>query len=828
MADGSIRVGTKIDLTGLKKDLKELERELARTEKEWERLEEQKKTATKADEKIIEKDPELQTRAAQEAWKRQCKIIQDIEREQAKVLEQQERYKQNLDAMRQKYADMQALSNASTQVDQAVAEDKFVSGITTQKQYNSLLAQTRAEMARIEAHAARISAKTGIPVQDILRQNAAYQDAANKAKLLSLRAKEIEKNIRNARKEAEKLNGGLGGATKAGLAGFGKMQLAMMGIMFAMRAVGAATREYMATNKELEGQINTLKALWGQVLGPVIEWVINLFIKAISVVNAFVHALTGINFVARANAAALKKQQSAAGGGAGNSTAGFDEQTKLSATGGGGSGDAVATLPDGTTMDLSFLDPLMEAIRKFKEDITPLLNTIGALFKWIWEEILVPFGNWALNSLIPGFLNVLGGVLLTLNDAILTVQPVLLWLWDNILAPIAEWTGGVIVDVLNGIGDWLHEHHETLGKIVGPLALIVGTLNGVNAAVALVQKALVVLKPALAALLTPTNLIIAGIAALIAIFVTCYDECEGFRKGMDQVWQGIKDIFFAGVEFVKALFKGDWAGMDAAWEKIKEAGKSLWQGLVEGLKAGWEWAKQKVVEIWNKIVTKFKEIFGIHSPSTLFRDFGQFMIEGLVNGLKNALSKVTNACKEIWSAIKSVFSSVGTWFKDTFSNAWQKVKDVFSSGGKIFDGIKDGIASTFKTIVNGLISGINRVIAVPFNAINGTLNTIRGITILGISPFKNLWGYNPLSIPQIPKLALGGIVNRPGRGVPAIVGEAGAEAVLPLENNTEWMDILADKISGGTVTIPIYLDGKKIYTYMVDIGKRKAFAANGG
>ena len=58
MADGSIRVGTKIDLTGLKKDLKELERELARTEKEWERLEEQKKTATKADEKIIEKDPE--------------------------------------------------------------------------------------------------------------------------------------------------------------------------------------------------------------------------------------------------------------------------------------------------------------------------------------------------------------------------------------------------------------------------------------------------------------------------------------------------------------------------------------------------------------------------------------------------------------------------------------------------------------------------------------------------------------------------------------------------------------------------------------------------
>ena len=106
------------------------------------------------------------------------------------------------------------------------------------------------------------------------------------------------------------------------------------------------------------------------------------------------------------------------------------------------------------------------------------------------------------------------------------------------------------------------------------------------------------------------------------------------------------------------------------------------------------------------------------------------------------------------------------------------------------------------------------------------LNTIRGITILGITPFKNMWSYNPLSVPQIPKLAMGGIVNRPGRGVPAIIGEAGAEAVLPLENNTEWMDILADKI-GGNVTIPIILDGKKIATYVVDIQKKKAFAMNG-
>ena len=96
----------------------------------------------------------------------------------------------------------------------------------------------------------------------------------------------------------------------------------------------------------------------------------------------------------------------------------------------------------------------------------------------------------------------------------------------------------------------------------------------------------------------------------------------------------------------------------------------------------------------------------------------------------------------------------------------------------------------------------------------------------GQSMANNFYSSSNFNGNPLPKLAVGGIVNRPGRGVPAIIGEAGAEAVLPLENNTEWMDILADKI-GGNVTIPIYMDGKKIATYVVDIQKKKAFAMNG-
>ena len=76
-----------------------------------------------------------------------------------------------------------------------------------------------------------------------------------------------------------------------------------------------------------------------------------------------------------------------------------------------------------------------------------------------------------------------------------------------------------------------------------------------------------------------------------------------------------------------------------------------------------------------------------------------------------------------------------------------QVKDVFSTGGKIFDGIKDGISNVFKTVVNGLIGGINKVISVPFNAINTMLGKIRDISILGVSPFN--W-IKTFTVPQIP------------------------------------------------------------------------------
>ena len=197
------------------------------------------------------------------------------------------------------------------------------------------------------------------------------------------------------------------------------------------------------------------------------------------------------------------------------------------------------------------------------------------------------------------------------------------------------------------------------------------------------------------------------------------------------------------------------------WKTISDAAKTAWTVISGAFKSAVTWFNDKIV-----------------SP--------------ISNFFENMWDKIKTGASNAWDGITSVFGVVVDWFREKFSAAWQAVKDVFSTGGKIFDGIKDGIVSAFTTVVNAIIRGINRIITIPFNAINSMLNKIRNISILDIEPFAGLWSENPLSIPQIPELAKGGVVNG---ATLATIGEDGQEAVVPLENNTKWIDLVASKIA---------------------------------
>lgn len=155
-------------------------------------------------------------------------------------------------------------------------------------------------------------------------------------------------------------------------------------------------------------------------------------------------------------------------------------------------------------------------------------------------------------------------------------------------------------------------------------------------------------------------------------------------------------------------------------------------------------------------------------------------IGGLQDAFKSLWEKVASGAVAAWDGIKSAFKSVPEWFQSKFRDAWQKVKDVFSTGGRIWSGIKEGIENTFRTVVNAIIRGMNTIIAVPFNKINSMLNAIRNVSVLGISPFQNMWGVNPLPVPQIPMLARG--------------------AVIPA--NRQFLAVLGDQRNGNNLEAP--------------------------
>ena len=183
-----------------------------------------------------------------------------------------------------------------------------------------------------------------------------------------------------------------------------------------------------------------------------------------------------------------------------------------------------------------------------------------------------------------------------------------------------------------------------------------------------------------------------------------------------------------------------------------------------------------VMAIVQGLAEAFAELLGPVGATVM--EFFKGMWEGIVTGAKMA-----------WEGIQNAFGAVAEWFGSIFKNAWEGVKAVFSTGGKIFMGIVDGIVNAFKTIVNGIIKGLNTVIAIPFNAINGILSGIHNIDILGAHPFE--W-VGTIGVPQIPYLAQGGYASG---ATSAIIGEEGKEAVLPLERNTDnWSGLLASAL----------------------------------
>lgn len=179
-------------------------------------------------------------------------------------------------------------------------------------------------------------------------------------------------------------------------------------------------------------------------------------------------------------------------------------------------------------------------------------------------------------------------------------------------------------------------------------------------------------------------------------------------------------------------------------------------------------------------------------------------------------TKIKKWFGKLWEGIKDVFQNIGTWFKNIFNDAWKAVKGVFSGVGEFFAGVWNTIKKQFSEIgqkignavSNAFSKAVNWVLDKAIGLINGFISGLnKAISIINKIPGVDIKKIDMLEVPQMAK---GGIVNS---ATLALFGEQGREAVIPLENNTEWMDVLANRIAERNNTpskIVLMLDGKEL------------------
>lgn len=424
--------------------------------------------------------------------------------------------------------------------------------------------------------------------------------------------------------------------------------------------------------------------------------------------------------------------------------------------------------------------PITDNQGKIKETLTNMLGPLSTLidgadqaFKKMWDGVQETYDSrikQSVDKVTEGLSNAVGFVCDMYNKYVAPVLDTLATkvseVWTEHFAPLVNKLtdfGGSIVELIATLWrDYLEPFCEWIISTILPVIMpIIQTIGSVFMSI--------------------FGAIYDVVGGVIEVFTGLIDFITGTLSGdWEKSWNGIKEIFGGIWDAIKGVFEG-------VWNVIKD----IFKGAYDFVVGCWSGAANFFAGIWNGITGVFSNCISFFSG----------MFTSAWNGITSAFSTVGQFFAGIWSGIKGAFSNVTDWFSGVFSKAWQAVKNVFSAGGKVFSGIKDGIVSVFKTVVNTLIRGINKIIKIPFNAINGMLNKIRDIGILGVEPFKGMWNYNPLGVPQIPLLAQGGFVKKNTPQL-AMIGDNRhyGEVVAPENKMQAMVDEAVARSSGTAIT----------------------------
>lgn len=670
---------------------------------------------------------------------------------------------------------------------------------TEVEQYNQQLSEAKSKMAQLAQQTSqtattqsKLSSFFSIFKQKVEQAKPSISNIKNSFKDLPQITQKITNNIK-----------GMGKGLKNGLAHV----LKYAGALFSLRGIysvlsNSASSWLSSQNtgaKQLSANIDYMKYAMGSALAPVIQFVTNLVYQLMKAIQSVAYALTGVNIFAKATAnsyssmagsAKKAKQETKQLAGIHDEINNIQDNDNSDSGSGGGGGIS-------PSLDLSEMDntpnTIIEAIKngnwyEVGAIIGQKLNEAMASIPWdkIQEgakTIATNIGNF-----VNGFVDGLDWTLLgsTIGNGINTA-----FLFANTMLKTINWG-----DIGSSIATFLN---STISKTDWNL---IGTTfaNGLNTIIDLGYNFITTFnwKEFGAAICEAINGFIKnvdwkmlaksfsdGIAAIFD-FITGFIQnidweviinaiIEWF-KGLDfnRVWSSFCEMLGAaagslvklGVIIGEKIKEAIDKAKEYFKEKIKECGGNIVQGILKGIVDAITGIGQWIYEnIFKPFIDGFKNAFGIHSPSTVMEEQGNFIIEGLLNGIKSLLgniqevwtnikekaiekfndmkekvSEITNNLKnkitEKWNNIKEKASETWNNIKNTASEKWQNIKenvsdkvstiknnisnkfsDIKENTKNTWNNIKDKFSSTWEDMKNG--KGLSEVVDNIKNSLGG-------------------------------------------------------------------------------------------------------------
>lgn len=462
--------------------------------------------------------------------------------------------------------------------------------------------------------------------------------------------------------------------------------------------------------------------------------------------------------------------------------------------------------------NFTMLDNLQIGITPTKEGMQEVIDKVNEYKKSIGETTEYQIDNLAdCQSALVDYIKMVGMQDYAQNEAANTIQGSLARTrsaWENLLTGFADETKDVnaLIDsfaesaliTLNNIAPRIQQFLKGFGTFVSGLApiiskelpgliksLIPGLIDGVAVMLDAIVKALpellqAILPSLIQGVVTITESLITELPAILSALLDSVKVLVGSL--FDEI--SLKALN-TGVSFesvfsdIQSVFESCWTVIRTIWETF---GEPVWNSAMERIEA--------IRDAFAAIMPEVKEF--VSSCFTDIKEIWETALKPCFDAIKSILQNVLLPTFDyvFRVVIGPVVESVFTFIKDLWNGTLKPV----------FTGITDFLTGVFTlnfsqafegliSIVKGIWNGIVTVVKMPINEVIKIINNfIGGLNTLKIPDWVPGIGGKGINIAMIPELAKGGVLER---GQTGLLEGNGAEAVVPLDQNSAWINAVA-------------------------------------